>query len=135
MGVEASNGPEDTSTASSHFTCTEDQTLDSQWQDTEVLKGINNALNPLSDFTDAVSGEQYVSVSSVKPVLHLFETSMLAIQEDDTDFTKSLKTKILGSLQEKYRDPKTQDLLDIASTLNPRFKMNFMRRRIKPELK
>lgn len=120
MGVEASNGPEDTSTASSHFTCTED------WQDTEVLKGINNALSPLSDFTDAVSGEQYVSVSSVKPVLHLFETSMLAIQEDDTDFTKSLKTKILGSLQEKYRDPKTQDLLDIATTLNPRFKMNFM---------
>lgn len=76
-----------------------------------------------------------MSVSSVKPVLHLFETSMLAIQEDDTDFTKSLKTKILGSLQEKYRDPKTQDLLDIDSTLNPRFKMNFMSEKNKARVK
>lgn len=96
------------------------------WQDIEVLEAINNALSPLTDFTDALSGEQYVSISSVKPVLHLFETSVLAVQEDDTVFTKSLKTKILEYLQEKYRDQKTQDLLDIATTLDPRFKMNYI---------
>ena len=36
-----------------------------------------------------------------------------------TDFTKSLKTNILGYLQEKYRDPKTPDLLNIATSLDP----------------
>lgn len=29
------------------------------WQDIKVLEGINNAPSPLSDFTDALSGEQY----------------------------------------------------------------------------
>ncbi|KAL2085940.1 hypothetical protein ACEWY4_019260 [Coilia grayii] len=97
------------------------------WQDVEILEAINNTLTPLADFTDALSGEQHVSISSVKPVLYLFETSVLAVQEDDTDFTKSLKSNILRYLQEKYRDQQTQDLLDIATMLDPRFKMNYIR--------
>ena len=100
--------------------------LISSWQDIEVLESIDNALRPLTDFTDTLSGEQYMSISSVKPVLHLFETSVLAVQEDDTDYTKSLVTNILGYVHSKYRDPKTQDLFDTATTLNPRFKMNYI---------
>ena len=38
-------------------------------------------LSPLAEFTDALSGELYVSISSVKPVLHLFEISVLAVQD------------------------------------------------------
>uniref|UniRef100_A0A0E9U350 Uncharacterized protein n=1 Tax=Anguilla anguilla TaxID=7936 RepID=A0A0E9U350_ANGAN len=34
------------------------------------------------------SGEKYVSVSFVKPVLHLFNTSILAVEEEDTDLTR-----------------------------------------------
>ena len=45
------------------------------WQDTDVLESINNALGPLQEFTDALSGEAYVSVSYLKPVLHLLRTS------------------------------------------------------------
>ena len=33
------------------------------WQDIEVLEAVSKALSPLVDFTDALSGEQYVSVS------------------------------------------------------------------------
>lgn len=77
------------------------------WKVIEVLEAISSTLTPLADFTDALSGEQYVSISSVTPVLHLFETSLLAVQEDDTDFTNSLKSNILRFLQEKYRYPKT----------------------------
>ncbi|KAK0152913.1 Zinc finger BED domain-containing protein 1 [Merluccius polli] len=95
------------------------------WQDIEVLEAMNNTLSPLAEFTDALSGELYVSVSSVKPVLHLFETSVLAVQ-DDTDFTRSVKSNILKYLQEKYSDPRTQDLLDMATTFDPRFKMNYI---------
>jgi len=95
------------------------------WQDIEVLEAINKTLTPLADFTDALSGEHYVSVSSVKPVLHLFET-LMAVQEDDTDLTKSIKSKILQYLEEKYSDPNTQELLDIATTLDPRFKLDYV---------
>lgn len=96
------------------------------WQDVEVLEALNKTLSPLTDFTDALSGEQYVSISSVKPVLHLFETSVVAVQEDDLDLTRSIKSKVLVYLQEKYSDPNTQELLDIATSLDPRFKMDYI---------
>ncbi|KAG1953673.1 zinc finger BED domain-containing protein 1-like [Pimephales promelas] len=95
------------------------------WQDIEVLEVINKTLTPLADFTDALSGEQYVTISSVKPVLHLFET-MMAVQEDDTCLAQSIKSKILHYLKEKYSDPHTQELLDIATVLDPRFKLNYV---------
>ncbi|XP_051962423.1 E3 SUMO-protein ligase ZBED1-like [Xyrauchen texanus] len=95
------------------------------WQDIEVLEVINKTLTPLADFTDALSGEQYVTISSVKPVLHLFET-MMAVQEDDTGLARSIKSKILHYLKEKYSDPHTQELLDIATVLDPRFKLNYV---------
>jgi len=95
------------------------------WQDIEVLEVINKTLTPLADFTDALSGEQYVTISSVKPVLHLFET-MMAVQEDDPCLAQSIKSKILHYLKEKYSDPHTQELLDIATVLDPRFKLNYV---------
>ena len=61
MGVKASNGPEDTLKASSHLTVLSlDQKtthLITSWQDIEVLEAINNALRPLTDFTDALDSE------------------------------------------------------------------------------
>ncbi|XP_077306275.1 E3 SUMO-protein ligase ZBED1-like [Lithobates pipiens] len=96
------------------------------WQDLEILEAVDKTLTPLADFTDALSGEQYVSVSSVKPALHLFQSSVLAVKEDDSDLICTMKSKIMGYLEEKYQDQKTQDLLDIATTLDPRFKMTYV---------
>ncbi len=95
------------------------------WQDIEVLEVVNKTLTPLADFTDALSGEHYVTISSVKPVLHLFET-MMAVQEDDTDLARSIKSKILHYLKEKYSDPHTQELLDVATALDPRLKLDYV---------
>ncbi|KAL1274369.1 hypothetical protein QQF64_027183 [Cirrhinus molitorella] len=53
------------------------------WQDTVVLESISAALHPLQDFTDALSGESYVNVSYLKPVLHLLKSETLAEKEDD----------------------------------------------------
>lgn len=49
----------------------------------------------------------------------------MAVQEDDTDLTQSIKSKILHYLKEKYSDPNTQELLDIAMVLDPRFKLDY----------
>lgn len=96
------------------------------WQDTDILEAINKALQPLTEFTDALSSEKYVSISFVKPVLHLFSSSILKASDDAPDLTNTIKTKILTYLEEKYQDPETQELLDMASALDPRFKMRYV---------
>ncbi len=61
------------------------------WQDMEVLQSINSALSPLSSLTDILSGETYVTVSAVLPMLQLIESSILKEKDDDTQLTKDLK--------------------------------------------
>lgn len=94
------------------------------WQDLDVLESINQALQPLQEFTDALSGESYVSVSYVKPVLHLMNTSVLAAKEEDSDLTKSIKMKILDYMNND--NPATQELLDMTSFMDPRFKVGYI---------
>lgn len=96
--------------------------LASTWQEMEVLESVSKTLSPLTEFTDALSGEEYISVSYLKPVLHLFNNTVLNPAQDDTDLTKNMKRAILQYLNEKYSDPATDDLLDMASLLDPRFK-------------
>nr|XP_023648652.1 uncharacterized protein LOC111834018 [Paramormyrops kingsleyae] len=96
------------------------------WQDMDVLEAINKSLHPLVNFTDALSGEKYVSVSFVKPfVLRLFNALILKVKDDDTDLSRAIKSKILEYLNEKYSDSDIQALLDMASTVDPRFKMRY----------
>ena len=95
------------------------------WQDTEILEAIHKSLHPLTEFTDALSSEKYVSVSFVKPVLHLFSSSILKVNDDDSELTNTIRKKILTYLEEKYKDPETQELLDMASALDPRFKLRY----------
>ena len=65
------------------------------WQDTDVLESVSKTFSPLLEFTDVLPGEQYVSVSYIKPVLHLFNSTVLAAADDDTELTKDMKIIIL----------------------------------------
>ncbi|XP_061918596.1 E3 SUMO-protein ligase ZBED1-like [Entelurus aequoreus] len=105
------------------------------WQDTDVLESLNNALGPLQEFTDALSGEAYVSVSYLKPVLHLLRTSILTVDKDDPDLPRDIKSRALRYIEDKYSDPATQELLDIASFLDPRFKTDYIRAENVPDIK
>ncbi|XP_039652399.1 zinc finger BED domain-containing protein 4-like [Perca fluviatilis] len=91
------------------------------WQDIEVLESVNKAVKPLQQFTDALSGEAYVSVSYIKLVLHLFKTNLLQPEEEDTEFTKTIKRNIMRYLDDKYSDPVKNELLDMSSLMDPRF--------------
>ncbi len=93
----------------------------------DVLESMNKALSPLMEFTDALSGEQCTSVSYVKPVLHLFNTQVLKPQNDDTQLTINIKEGILKYLNEKYDDQTTDELLDMASLVDPRFKTTYIK--------
>lgn len=96
------------------------------WQDIKFLESIHNAHNPLVEFTDALSGEAHVGVSCVKLVLQLFNTEVLKPGEDDTELTKAIKTTITTYLNEKYDDSATDDLLNMASLVDPRFKTRYI---------
>ena len=96
------------------------------WQDVDVLEAVNKSLSPLVEFTDELSGEKYVSGSFVKPTLYLFNNSILEDQEGDTELDKTIKHKILEYLDDKYSDQATQELLDMASALDPRFKLKYV---------
>lgn len=96
------------------------------WQDIEVLESVNKAVKALQDFTDALSGEMYVSVSYIKPVIHLFKTSLLQPEDNDTELTKTIKGNILGYLVDKYSDPVKDELLDMASLMDPRFRTSYI---------
>ncbi|KAL2092747.1 hypothetical protein ACEWY4_012545 [Coilia grayii] len=95
------------------------------WQDVDVLESVSKALSPLLEFTDALSGEQVVTISYLKPVLSLFKSEVLAVKSDDTDLTKKIKETILDYLNTKYRDDNVDGLLSVASTLDPRFKNRY----------
>ncbi|ROK30197.1 Zinc finger BED domain-containing protein 1 [Anabarilius grahami] len=96
------------------------------WQDIEVLESVNKAVKPLQDFTDALSGEAYVSVSYIKPVLHLFKTNLLQPEEEDTELTKTIKRNIMQYLDDKYSDPVKNELLDMSSLMDPRFRTTYI---------
>lgn len=92
------------------------------WQDMAMLESLNKALGPLFEFIDALSGERYVTISFLKPVLHLFNNEILSRKDGDTELTKAVKEGILKYLNEKYDDHTTNNLLDMATLVDPRFK-------------
>ncbi|XP_057700431.1 E3 SUMO-protein ligase ZBED1-like isoform X3 [Corythoichthys intestinalis] len=49
-------------------------------------------------------GEDYISISCLKPVLHLFNTQLLQGQDEETDLTKKLKKEMLDYTNEKCED-------------------------------
>ena len=96
--------------------------LNPTWQDVSVLESINAAMKPLADFTDILSGEKYVTVSSVKPVLDLIKDDLLSPGPDDTALTASIKQNMCRVLTEKYSSPAIQVLLRKATILDPRYR-------------
>ena len=47
------------------------------WQDFQVLIAIHKALSPLSGLTDILSGDEYVTVSAILPMLQPIATKLL----------------------------------------------------------
>ncbi|XP_077581162.1 E3 SUMO-protein ligase ZBED1-like [Stigmatopora nigra] len=95
-------------------------------QDMQILEAINLALSPLKEFTDAFSGGEYIAVSYVRPVLHLFRNQILKPQHHDPPLTSSIKEGILGHLVHAYARGPGQRLLDAATLLDPRFKSAYL---------
>lgn len=92
------------------------------WQDTDVLRSIHAALKPVSDLTDVLSGENYVTSSSILPMLQLCKDSVLAVSDDDAQLTNSIRTGILAKLEAKYASDSVRKLIRKCTFLDPRYR-------------
>ncbi|QQP52499.1 Zinc finger BED domaincontaining protein 1like [Caligus rogercresseyi] len=86
------------------------------------MESVNAALKKVADFTDALSSEQAVTASSLKPVLQLITEDLLLPAEEDTQLTCRLKEKMSGVLMDKYSASSTQKILAKTAFVDPRYK-------------
>ena len=68
-----------------------------------------------------LSGENFVTMSTILPVLHILKNEVLKESENDTQLTKDIKARILTSMEDKYSDLDVSGLLNVACFLDPRF--------------
>ena len=61
------------------------------WQDSVVLESVNAALSPVAEFTDFMSGETYVSISAIKPLMRHLESILLEKKDDKSELTRDIK--------------------------------------------
>ena len=91
------------------------------WQDIDVLQSVHSAVKDLADFTDMLSGEDRVTLSSLRAVLHILKNKVLVESPVDTTLTKDIKRRILTYLEGKYSNVETSEIMDLSSFLDPRF--------------
>lgn len=91
------------------------------WQDVSVLEAIKEGLKSVSEFTDIMSSERDVTISSLLPLLHLM-TDTLKEKDTDVKLTADIKRTILEQLDNRYDNDKTIQLMRTATLLDPRYK-------------
>lgn len=100
------------------------------WQDISVLGVVNSGLEPVAEFIDILSGDNYVTVSSLLPIVtHL--GGVLEESEEDAKLTADLKRVILEQMEGKYGNNATQRMMRKATLLDPRYGGDHMKQ---PEL-
>ena len=95
------------------------------WQGIDVLQSSHQALSPLCNLTDILSGEDYVTVSAVIPLMDLINNNFLKETEQDTQLTKDIKTRIKADLDTRYTED-VSDILKVATFLDPQLKTKYM---------
>ena len=109
--------------------------LNLTWQDKDVLQSMNQVLSKLSELTDILSGEKYVTVSSVLPMVELLNNTLLKQCEDDTDLVASMKKAVKDDINPRYIGSGTVTLLKLTSLLDPRFKSKYIEESSLEEIK
>lgn len=99
------------------------------WQDVEVLQSIAAGLDPLASLTDLLSGEKYVTISAVLPLLHLIKNDLLKKKDSDSTLTSDIKEKVILDISKRYTVSHLGEqpimVLKLTSFLDPRFKTKY----------
>ena len=77
-------------------------------------------MKPIVHITKVIGGEQSVTLSAVRPLLHILLSQHLVEKPSDAHLAKAMKKAFLTDLQGRYNDAAA--LLNKACFLDPRFK-------------
>ena len=80
-----------------------------------------SVMKPLVEITEVLGGQKYVSVSSLRPIIHKLKNTYLSPCASDNRVAKMLRSKMLNNFQRRY-DEQQMKLLNKATFLDPRFK-------------
>lgn len=89
-----------------------------QWK---IIEDIVGVLEPLKVTIMTLSEEKMPLISLLKPLLWQLVSSHLKVKESDSDTAKSFKESLSNMLCEQYNDYNVKLLLQIATTLDPRY--------------
>jgi len=92
-----------------------------QWK---IMEDLVAVLEPFKVTTMTLSEEKIPQISLLKPLLWQLVSSHLKVQESDSETAKSFKESLSDMLCERYADGNVTLLLQIATTLDPRFNEN-----------
>ena len=86
-----------------------------------AMKTFISVMKPIVHITELICGEKWVTLSGVRPLMLLVETS------PDRRLTKQMKRVLLIDLQSRYTDLSVGEILHKVCFLVPRFKcLNFL---------
>jgi hypothetical protein len=95
---------------------------DEQWQ---IVIDLVDVLEPFKVTIMTLSEEKMPLISLLKPLLWQLVSAHLKVKEGDSDIARSFKESLSEMLCERYSDPNVSLLLQIATTLDPRYKALF----------
>uniref|UniRef100_A0A6P7H793 Zinc finger BED domain-containing protein 1-like isoform X1 n=1 Tax=Diabrotica virgifera virgifera TaxID=50390 RepID=A0A6P7H793_DIAVI len=90
-------------------------------QEIEILKQLLPILRPLEYVTKEASGERYVTISSVIPMLNCLVKQINLVQTAN-DIVKQVKTTLLKEIDKRFAKIEFNSNVAIATLLDPRFK-------------
>ncbi|KYM84659.1 PREDICTED: zinc finger BED domain-containing protein 1-like [Atta cephalotes] len=90
-----------------------------QWK---IMEDIVNVLAPFKVTIMTLSEEKMPLISLLKPLLWQLVSSHLKVKESDSNTAKTFKESLSDMLFERYADYNVTLFLQIATTLDPRFK-------------
>lgn len=90
-------------------------------QEISCLEAVVTVLKPLSNFTDALSGESCITISAVRPLLQHITDGILAETTSDCLIVKEMKEIIANDIKARYSDCGIAAIIDKSSYLDPRF--------------
>ena len=93
---------------------------DSDFATLEALNFVS-VMKPLVDITEAIGGEKWITISTIRPILHKLLQSHLLPSPNDNQLVKTIKKVLLTDLQGRYTG-ETLQFLTKATILDPRFK-------------
>ena len=87
-----------------------------------VLEEFIETMKPVVEITEAIGGEKWVTISTVRPLLHKLLEVHLKCEKQDSKLTKDMKTAMIENLTERYVQLALMHL-NISTFLDPRFKL------------